>query len=144
MMTVTSREIVDQMLRAGRQMDAETFVELMAPDGYIEWPFHPPGTPGRVQGREDIRQFLTATAQPFVRFDEYRNLVVHETADPEVVIAEYEAHGAVVATGEPFEQTVIAVFRVRDGQIQSYRDYLNPLPVAEALAAAAGADRGHA
>jgi len=30
--------------------------------------------------------------------------------------------------------TVIAVFRVRNGQIVSYRDYINPLPLAEALA----------
>lgn len=45
-------------------------------------------------------------------------MVVHETPDPEVVIVEYEAHGTVVATGAPFEQTVIAKFRVRDGRIE--------------------------
>jgi ketosteroid isomerase-like protein len=135
-MTVTSREIVEQMLRAGREMDVETMVGLMAPDGYIEWPYRPPGVPARLRGRAEIRSFLTGAAKAFIRFDEYRDVVVHETTDPEVIIVEYEAHGTVVATGAPFRQTVIAVFRVRNGQVLSYRDYINPLPLAEALASA--------
>ena len=132
-------ETVDRMLRAGRELDIETFVELMAPDGYLEWPYRPPGVPARLQGRQEIRAFLTAAATEFIRFDEYRDVVVHETVDPEVIIVEYEAHGTVVPTGAPFRQTVIAVFRVRDGQILSYRDYINPLPLAEALASVRGA-----
>jgi ketosteroid isomerase-like protein len=52
-----------------------------------------------------------------------------------VIIVEYEAHGTVIPTGAPFEQTVIAVIRVRDGLVVSYRDYLNPLPLMEAYAA---------
>ncbi|MBF9133508.1 nuclear transport factor 2 family protein [Plantactinospora sp. S1510] len=140
-MTATSREIVEQMLRAGREMDADSFVELMAPDGYLEWPYRPPGVPARLQGRAEIHRHLTEAAGALIRFDEYRNVVVHETTDPEVVIVEYEAHGAVVPTGAPFQQMVIAVFRVRNGQILSYRDYINPLPLAEALASVAAATR---
>jgi ketosteroid isomerase-like protein len=133
-MTVSSREIVEKVLRAGRELDIETVVGLMAPEGYIEWPYRPAGVPGRLQGRSEIRSHLTKTAETLIKFDEYRKVVVHETTDPEVIIVEYEAHGTVVTTGAPFEQTVIAVFRVRNGQILSYRDYINPLPLAEALA----------
>ncbi|GAA5187531.1 nuclear transport factor 2 family protein [Rugosimonospora acidiphila] len=136
-MTVTSREIVERMLRVGREVDVEAFVELMAPDGYIEWPYRPAGVPARLRGREEIHRFLTETGKSFVRFDEFQDVVLHETTDPEVIIVEYEARGTVIATGAPFHQTVIAVFRVRDGQIQSYRDYINPLPLMEALASVA-------
>lgn len=129
---MTSREIVEQVLRAGRELDVEAFVGLMAPDGYIEWPYRPPGSPARLQGRAEIRRHLAAVAKGFIRFDEYHNVVVHETTDPEVVIVEYDAHGTVLATGAPFDQTVIAVFRVHDGQVQSYRDYINPLPLMDA------------
>ena len=138
-MTVTSREIVERMLRAGREVDIETFVGLMAPDGYVEWPYRPPGVPARVQGRTEIRRHLTEAAKAFIRFDEYRNVVIHETDDTEVIIVEYEASGTVVPTGAPFQQTVIAVFRVQNGQVQSYRDYINPLPLVEALASLTGA-----
>jgi uncharacterized protein len=133
-MTATSREVVEQVLRAGREMDTETFVGLFAPDGYVEWPYRPAGIPGRVEGREQIREFLTAQASGFVRFDEYRNTVIHETTDPEVVIVEYDVHGIVIPTGAPLHQTIIAVLRIRDGLVVSYRDYLNPLVLAEALA----------
>lgn len=129
-----SREVVERLLRASREQDIETMVGLMAPDGYIEWPYRPPGVPARVQGRAAIRKHLTEVAGGFITFDEHRDVVIHETADPEVVIVEYEARGTVVPTGAPFEQTVIAVFRVRDGHVVSYRDYINPLPLLEALA----------
>jgi ketosteroid isomerase-like protein len=138
-MTVTSREIVEEVLRAGLALDIETVVGLMAPDGYIEWPYRPPGVPARLQDRTEIRRHLTETAKGFITFDEYSNVVMHETTDPEVIIVEYEAHGTVVTTGAPFEQTVIAVFRVQNGQILSYRDYINPLPLMEALASIADA-----
>lgn len=137
-MAATSREVVEQVLRAGREMDTETFANLIAPDGYIEWPYRPAGIPGRVEGRERIREFL-AGAKGLVRFDEYRDTVIHETADPEVVIVEYGAHGTVLATGAPLHQTIIAVLRIRDGLVVSYRDYLDPLVLAETLASVGNA-----
>jgi uncharacterized protein len=133
-MVGTSREIVDRLLLAAREPDIETVVGLMAPDGYIEWPYRPPGVPAQLRGHTEIRRHLTEVANGFIRLSEYRNEVVHETTDPEVIIVEYDAHGTVVPTGAPFEQSVIAVFRVRDGRVLSYRDYINPLPLIEALA----------
>ena len=53
-----------------------------------------------------------------------------------MVIVEYDAHGIVIPTGAPLHQTIIAVLRISDGLVVSYRDYLNPLVLAEALAAA--------
>lgn len=138
-MTATSREVVEQVLRASREMDTETFVSLIAPDGYIEWPYRPAGVPDRLDGREQIREFLTAQAKGLVRFDEYRNTVIHETTDPEVVIVEYDVHGTVIPTGAPLRQTIIAVLRIRDGLVVSYRDYLNPLVLAETLASVGNA-----
>ncbi|QLQ35844.1 nuclear transport factor 2 family protein [Micromonospora robiginosa] len=132
-MPVSSREAVERVLRAGREQDVEAFVAVMAPQGYIEWPFRPAGVPGRVQGHAEIRRHLTEAAHALITIDEHRDVVLHETTDPEVVIVEYEAHGNVVATGAPFEQTVIAVFRVRDGLVVSYRDYIDPLRLIAAL-----------
>ncbi|MEU1844273.1 nuclear transport factor 2 family protein [Micromonospora sediminicola] len=133
-----AREVVERILRAGRDGDVEAFVKLMAPEGYIEWPFRPAGVPGRVQGRADVRRHLVEAAGTLVTFDEYRDVVIHETLDPEVIVVEYDAVGTLVASGAPFAQTVIAVFRVRDGLVVSYRDYINPLPLMEALADGAG------
>ncbi|GAA0274944.1 nuclear transport factor 2 family protein [Cryptosporangium japonicum] len=134
-MSPTSREVVEKMLQVGRELDIDAFVDLMAPDGHLEWPFRPPGAPARLRGRAEIRRHLTRAARAFVTLDEYRDVVIHETTDPEVVIVEYEALGSVVATGAPFHQTVIAVFRVVDGHVVVYRDYLDPLRLIEARSA---------
>ncbi|WP_327036148.1 nuclear transport factor 2 family protein [Micromonospora ureilytica] len=133
-MTVTSREVAEQILHASREQDTERFVNLLAPDCRIEWPYRPAGVPHRVEGRNQIREFLTGQANGLVTFNEYRNITIHETTDPEVVIVEYEAHGTVIPTGAPLHQTIIAVLRIRDGLVVSYRDYLNPLVLAETLA----------
>jgi uncharacterized protein len=137
-MTATSRDVVEQVLRASREQDTETFAGLFAPDAYIEWPYRPAGLPERVEGRDRIREFLAAQAGRLVTFDEYRDTVIHETTDPEVVIVEYEAYGTVIPTGAPLHQTIIAVVRIRDGLVVSYRDYLNPLILAETLASIRG------
>jgi uncharacterized protein len=67
-----------------------------------------------------------------VRF-EPANITVHETADPEVIVAEFEYRGTVPATGEPFVLPSIFVIRVRDGQIVSSRDYADHLGLARTL-----------
>lgn len=119
-------------MKAGLDGDAERFLELMAPDGVIEWPYRPEGVPGEVRGREAIGAFM-ADGGKLITFSEYTDVQVHETLDPEVVIVEYVAHGTVTATGQPFEQRPVAVFRVRDGHVVSYRDYINPLPLMKVL-----------
>jgi ketosteroid isomerase-like protein len=134
----TSREKVEQLLHASLHADADGFVRLMAPDGCIEWPFRPPGAPARVRGRAEIHRFLTGTASAVVRFAEYRDVVLHETTDPDVVVVEYAAHGTAVATGAPFRQTVVAVIRFEDGLITTYRDYLDPLPLMALLNRSSG------
>ncbi|HEY4454784.1 MAG TPA: nuclear transport factor 2 family protein [Pseudonocardiaceae bacterium] len=140
-MTATAREVVEQVLRASREMDTDTFVSLIAPNCHLEWPYRPEGVPAALDGREQIREFLTTQATGLVRFDEYRNIVIHETTDPEVVIVEYDADGTVIPTGAPLRQRIIAVLTIRGGLVVSYRDYLNPLVLAETLASVANLER---
>ncbi|YCK40015.1 nuclear transport factor 2 family protein [Actinomadura sp. ATCC 39365] len=120
------------ILQAGRSGDHERFLDLMAPDAVIEWPYRLEGMPAKLRGRAEIAAFVSAKGS-LISFDEYVDLVMHETVDPEVVIVEYTAHGTVTGTGAPFTQRVIAVFRVRHGQVVSYRDYINLLPLMKVL-----------
>jgi ketosteroid isomerase-like protein len=54
-------------------------------------------------------------------------VAVHETADPEVVVAEYEIQGEMTATGEPFSVSFAMVVTVRGGHIVHSRDYTDPI-----------------
>jgi ketosteroid isomerase-like protein len=60
-------------------------------------------------------------------------ITIHETADPEVVIGDFEYRRVVPATGEPFAIPNIFVIRVRDGQIVESRDYADHLEIARIL-----------
>ncbi|WP_242418939.1 MULTISPECIES: nuclear transport factor 2 family protein [Frankia] len=88
--------------------------------------------PARLEGPEEIRAYFAAAAKAPIRWEKFDDMVVHETADPEVVIVEYNARGKITTTGAAYQQSIIAVFQVHDGKIVLYRDYLNPLALAEA------------
>ncbi|GAA2210197.1 hypothetical protein GCM10009850_056560 [Nonomuraea monospora] len=120
------------MLRTSLAGDTERLLELMAPDVVVEWPYRPEGVPGELRGRQAFAAFV-AEHGGAITFHEYTGVEMHQTLDPEVVIVEYTVHGTVTATGRPFEQRPVTVLRVRDGQVVTYRDYVNPLPVMEAL-----------
>ncbi len=124
------REVVERVHRLAMDYDLSGQADLYAPDGVLEWPFAPAGVPRRIQGRERIRGVLETLGekvrQAGTRLTGFNVDVVHETLDPEVVIVELEVHGEVAATGSTYQLPYIQVFRVRDGQILSFRDYFTP------------------
>lgn len=129
---LSPRQVFERIQHISLHRDAPV-ADLYAPDGVHEWPFALPGVPRRLTGQEEIRAFFSrAAGASRFEFHEFRNVVVHETADPEVIIAEYDIHGQVTTTGRSFVFSYILVLRVRDGRIVSLRDYLNPLAMNEA------------
>ncbi len=112
----------------GDRIDAAavTFVDMMADDFVMEFPFARPGMQTRIEGRSAVLAYLMTVGQG-VSIDSVSNVVVHDTADPEVVIVEFEGHGRSVKTGEAYEPRYISVIRTRGGRMVHYRDYWNPL-----------------
>lgn len=114
--------------------------ELWAPDVVIEVPFAA-GGPRRHEGRDN---FLAATKTSReslpVRFDEMRNIVVHETTEPNRIIVEYELVGTLLTTGKQSSALFIAVMAVRDGLMTLWREYQNTLAIAQALGQIPGLD----
>lgn len=128
---LTPRQVFERIQHATLNLDA-TFADLYAPDAVHEWPFPMPGAPRRLEGREAISAFFSrAAGGSRLAFHAFRNVRVHETTDPEVIIAEYDIEGE-IKDGDPFVFSYILVLRVRDGQIIELRDYLNPLAMTEA------------
>ncbi|WP_158887475.1 nuclear transport factor 2 family protein [Amycolatopsis anabasis] len=104
--------------------------ELYAEDAYVTHPFHPSAAP--LKGRDQLREhFAKRTARS--AGVGAGNLVVHETTDPEVIVAEFEYRGE-TGTGGGFGASNIFVLRVRDGLVAESRDYADHV----AFAVAAG------
>jgi uncharacterized protein len=131
-MPSTPAEVFHEAMRRLLAKDMPGFVALFAPDAVMEFPFAPPGQPSRVEGLEQLHDYLGHYPE-LLDVRELRDVTVHETTDPEVVIVEFKAAGTVVATARPYEATYIAVLTVRDGLLHHYRDYWNPLVAQETL-----------
>ena len=99
---------------------------------------HPEGLPRRVAGREAIRRVLVPLGERARAAGHHllglRSMVVHDTADPEVIIAEFEVQGEVRPSGQPYQLSYVQVLRVRDGEIVTFRDYWNPQALSSLLA----------
>jgi uncharacterized protein len=99
---------------------------LYAEDAEVTMPFLRP-EPGRIRGREQIRQHFTRSAGLISLRP--AGVRVFRTDDPEVVVAEYdyETGGTRLAN--------IQVLRVRAGLIVESRDYHDHAAIAEMMSA---------
>lgn len=123
------REALGERLASG----ATTFLDMVSDDVVMEFPYAPPGAPARVAGRGALGAYLDAVAG-MVSVDAMRVERVHAAEPPGAVVVELTGSGRSRA-GAPYEQRYVSVIDLRDGRIERYRDYWNPL----ALPARAGA-----
>jgi hypothetical protein len=129
----TPRELFEQAQQTFLKKDLNAFADMFAEDGIHELPFAPPGVPKHLRGRENIRGYLTAITATPLELNEFRDLTIYDTTDPEIIIIEYEAAGTVVATNLPYTSRYIQILQARNGAILLWRDYWNPLAGAQAL-----------
>lgn len=133
---MTPTEIFESM-RAHWLAGSATFEwDLLTDDVVIETPFAPPGQPTRTEGREQVIAWTEAGRAAFpVRFDEVRAVTVHRTADPDVIVVEYELAGTHTGTGATASAPFIGVLRARDGKLAHWREYQHTVAIARAVAA---------
>ncbi|UJW33335.1 nuclear transport factor 2 family protein [Saccharothrix sp. AJ9571] len=125
-----------EAMRAGWLGDPAAFDDLLADDAVIETPFAPTGHRRRFESKAEFVEFAGRTrgALP-VRFEQCRNVTIHETADPETIVVEYELAGTVLPTGQSASAAFIGVLRVRDGRIVHWREYQDTAAITEILGA---------
>jgi ketosteroid isomerase-like protein len=117
-----------------RELDEQLdqLASLYAEQTDVRHPFAPLGdTPLRT--RDELRRHFAngpARTEGAERF-EPQGMLIHQTADPEVVVVEFNYAGS--ANGRPFELPCIFVVRVRDGEIVESRDYSDHVSLARAF-----------
>jgi ketosteroid isomerase-like protein len=96
--------------------------DLYSEDAAVSHPFATDAS-AKLNGRAQLREHFVGTGKIGLTMRAH-DVVVHETADPEVIVAEFAYHGRVGGDGDQFKVPAIFVLRVRDGQIVESRDYL--------------------
>jgi ketosteroid isomerase-like protein len=122
-------DVLERMRAAAIARSAGDMSSVYAADAVHEFPFTRPGVPARAEGRDAIMSFITAfwDTSP-LRYERYRTIAIHRTADPDAIVAEQEVEGISSTTG-PFVLPNILVLKTRHGQIAHLRDYANLLAV---------------
>ena len=126
MPSATPADVLAQRRRLILSGDVDGYADLFAPDGVIEAPFAPPGAPSRLEGREAIREHSRRVMASPVRLEDFEDVEVHQTQDPEVVIVEPRVKATLTTTGRSFVATSIQIYRIREGQIVLFRDFADP------------------
>lgn len=110
--------------------DADVLADLYAPTAVHEFGFFTPGHEPRYQGREALRAaYRAAWASPGVRLLEIHDRAVHDTSDPEVIVAEWSAT-ARPPDGNDLPLTGVLVLRAHGGYLTHVRDYMDVLGLA--------------
>jgi uncharacterized protein len=135
-------DVLERMREAAIARSADAMSSVYAVDAVHEFPFARPGVRARMEGRDAIMSFITAfwSTSP-LRYERYRTIAVHPTADPDTIVVEQEVEGTSSTTG-PFVLPNIMVLVARHGQIVHARDYANLLAVEQAAGASPGRPGG--
>ncbi|MEU7904978.1 nuclear transport factor 2 family protein [Actinoplanes sp. NPDC049118] len=128
-MELTHREIFERYVYAGAvTRNPDAVAAMFTEDGVLDAPLAPDGHPmhGRLVGRDAIRtgigryhRQLTDPGAMNVAASAY---VLHDTADPDVFIAEIDV-AFDQADGRRTTMSLVQIFRLRDGRIALLRDY---------------------
>ncbi|MEU9873321.1 nuclear transport factor 2 family protein [Actinomadura sp. NPDC048021] len=125
------RAVFQRLIDGITGLRPEGLPQLYAEDAVVVHPFAQPAS--RLEGREALRRHFEQLETLPVEL-KARNVVVHETADPEVIITEFEYAGRHTENGREFVVPNIFVLRVRDGHIVESRDYAHHRAFDEAMA----------
>jgi len=114
-------EVFQRFLDRIAQQRWEELPALYAENAIVEHPFGPPAH-RRLVGRAALQAHFADLRGMGLQM-RATDIVVHQTLDPEVIVAEFTYLGIVTTTGQPIAWRNVFVMWIRDGLIAESRDY---------------------
>jgi uncharacterized protein len=127
--TRTALETAELLLRTIVEGSRDDLADLYAEDVVISNAFAPEGIPSEARGNESLRNRMKSFEKLWT-YESVDEVTLHQTTDPEVVIAEFRVNGVIASTGKKFSLQFVNVMRIVDGLVVTSRDYGNPLQTA--------------
>ncbi len=124
----TPRAVFDRLSEGISEGRWEELSALYAEDTVVEQPQRVP-RPIRIEGRQTVHEHFTGRLARMARLKRH-NAVVHETTDPEVIVAEFDYTAESLENGKTCEFSNVQMLRIRDGLIVHSRDYHDYLRLA--------------
>jgi len=130
--TITAVDLLRRSLDRFLAKDMKGWSDLCAEDVVAEFPFAPPGSPARIEGRAALYEYLRNYPDA-IDIRSLPTLRTYATDDHNIAIAEWSASGLVVSNGNPYEMSYASFVTFRDGLIVNYREYWNPQAFLKAM-----------
>ena len=122
---MTTAELAQRFLTALTTRDVDQVMPLWNPDGVMEFPFVPEGSPNTFEGTDAIRATLASAfvQRPRMRFFDVK---AYQAADPDLAFVEFKGD-MTLQSGAPYNNTYIAKVEARDGKLVHFKEFFNPL-----------------
>jgi uncharacterized protein len=121
----------------GDLVDGEHFFDAVADDVVYEVLYDFPGWPRTIRGRADLMAQFAGYGD-HIELDSADHLIVHKAENGQVVVIEYEVHGAVIATGVKYNNRFASIIKLENRKIAHWRDYMDSLAAWNALTSGRG------
>lgn len=113
--------------------DAELWETQLHDEVVFELPFaESTNLPSRVVGKADCLEYIREWYNLFADF-KIHDMRVHRMEEHGVYVLEYKTRGFVASTAKPYNQSNIALIKVKDHKIIFIREYWNPVRLLEAF-----------
>jgi ketosteroid isomerase-like protein len=130
-MSASPQDVFEKLLTSIVKQDHAAIPALYADDVEVTQPMARP--PLRMAGRDRLTEHFSGMTANLPLTMTARDVVVHQTSDPEVIVAEWVYDVTVTATRKTFSTANVQIMRVRDGRIVASRDYHDHSAFAAAL-----------
>jgi ketosteroid isomerase-like protein len=120
----------------GDLVDGEHFFDIVTDDVVYEVLYDFPGWPRIIQGRADLMAQFRGYCEN-IELQSADKLITHKTDNGFVVVAEYEVHGTILATGAKYNNRFCSIIKIRNRKIAHWRDYMDSLAAWNTLTAGA-------
>jgi uncharacterized protein len=132
----TSHPTAEAIVRAHLALvthDHPRWLSLFADDAVVEFPYAASlGRSTRLEGKAAIDAYFSGAAASF-RDLAFRDVRIHVSTEPGVVVAEAHGSAQITTTGKTYEQDYVMIVETSEGKIRRYREYWNVLPGIEAF-----------
>jgi uncharacterized protein len=122
---MTPKEVFLELVQGVAEGRWNDLPRLYAEDAIVSHPFHPTGAPP-LKGRAALAAHFTVGTTTQMPHREPVNINIHETTDPEVIVAEF-AYRTTLSNGSRMDYPCVFILRVRNGEIVASNDYIDPI-----------------
>ncbi|GAA4683330.1 nuclear transport factor 2 family protein [Pseudonocardia yuanmonensis] len=126
--------VIERYIEIMNELDIDALGEILADDVVVRLPFAPDPVPKVTEGREAVLALYSGFPH-LVGPLGFHDLRISPLAADGEFVAEYRSDTTMLATGEPYRNSYISTFTVRDGRISAFAEFFDPLVFLQAQGA---------